>query len=119
MRFLFALTLTVAAGAARAEPPLARSARGGPWSDPATWEGARVPAAGDRVQIRTGHRVVYDQVSPAVIRSVHVAGTLAFATDRDTPLDVGLIKVQAGDDPSENGFDCEAHLAPPAAGAAR
>src|SRR5262249_57048405 len=26
-----------------------------------------------------------------------------------TRLDVGLIKVQAGDDASENGFDCDAH----------
>jgi G8 domain len=96
-----------------AEVPLLRSARSGAWSDPAIWEGGRVPAAGDRVQVRTGHAVTYDVNSPAVIRSVHVAGTLAFAPDRDTRLDVGLIKVQPGDDPSEDGFDCEAHLQPP------
>ena len=29
---------------------------------------------------------------------------------RDTRLDVGLIKIQAGDDPGESGFDCEAHV---------
>jgi hypothetical protein len=100
-------------------PPLLRSARSGPWSDPATWEGGQVPAAGARVQVRAGHRVVYDLVSSQALRSIHVAGTLTFAADRDTRLDVGLIKIQAGDDASENGFDCDAHLRPPAPGAER
>jgi hypothetical protein len=45
-----------------------------------------------------------------VIRSIHVAGTLTFARDRDTLLAVGLIKIQPGDDPDENGFDCNAHI---------
>src|SRR5262249_47274083 len=44
------------------------------------------------------------------LRSVHVAGTLRFATDRPTRLDVGLIKVQPGDDASEDGFDCDDHV---------
>ena len=44
------------------------------------------------------------------VRSIHVAGTLRFDPDRDTRLDVGLIKIQAGDDASEAGFDCEAHV---------
>ena len=48
--------------------------------------------------------------SDQAIRSIHVAGTLAFAPDRDTRLDVGLIKIQPGTDASENGFDCDAHL---------
>jgi hypothetical protein len=46
------------------------------------------------------------------IRSIHVAGTLTFATDRDTLLKVGLIKIQPGADATENGFDCDAHLPP-------
>src|SRR5262249_32667300 len=33
--------------------------------------------------------------------------------------DVGLIKIQAGDDASENGFDCDAHVKPPEAGKPR
>src|SRR5262245_12030951 len=33
--------------------PLVRSVRSGNWSAPATWEGEKVPVAGDRVQIRT------------------------------------------------------------------
>src|SRR5262245_49104501 len=92
---------------------LLRSARSGPWSAAATWEGGRVPGAGDRVQIRARHTVVYDVRSERVLRSLHVAGTLTFAADRDTRLDVGLLKVQPGDDASENGFDCDAHMPVP------
>ena len=55
-------------------------------------------------------RVTYDVRSDVVVRSIHVAGTLTFAPDRDTRLDVGLIKIQPGDDASEDGFDCDAHV---------
>src|SRR5262245_20921716 len=115
-------TLVIALSAATLLPaetptqPLIRSAQTGAWSSPATWEGGKVPAAGARVQVRTGHTITYDAKSDAVIRSVHVAGTLSFAPDKDTRLDVGLIKIQPGDDPSEDGFNCEAHLAPPPPG---
>src|SRR5262249_31736516 len=78
---------TPAARAADA-PGLIRSARGGAWSAPTTWEGGKVPAGGARVQIRTGHVVNYDLKSDQVIRSVHVAGTLRFPHDKDTRLDV-------------------------------
>src|SRR5262245_25336098 len=100
-------------------PPLVRSTRSGLWSAPSTWEGSKVPTAGSRVQVRTGHTVTYDLKSNRVIRSVHVAGTLRFPPDRDTRLDVGLIKIQPGEDCSENGFDCEAHIKPMPEGHAR
>jgi hypothetical protein len=114
-----AAALLAAAGLAPANelPPLVRSARGGPWSAADTWEGGKVPAAGARVQIRAGHVVVYDLDSDRTVRSLHIAGTLAFAPDRNTRLDAGLIKIQPGDDTSEEGFDCDAHapdLAPDA-----
>ncbi len=102
-----------------AAPALIRSAASGPWSANTTWEGGVVPAAGARVQVRAGHTVRYDVASDAVLRSIHVAGTLAFADDRDTRLSVGLIKIQAGEDASENGFDCDAHMGGPMAGATR
>jgi G8 domain-containing protein/putative zinc finger protein len=89
-----------------------RSAKSGTWSDAATWEGGAVPGAGARVQIRAGHTVTYDVVSDQAIRVIHVAGTLDFAGDRDTRLDVGLIKVQGGDDVSEDGFNCDARVNP-------
>src|SRR5262249_10898070 len=104
---LLAASLPASAGAAH---DVVRSARSGPWSAKATWEGGKVPAAGVKVLVRPGHAVLYDVKSDQAIRSVHVGGTLAFAPDRDTRLDVGLLKVQPGEDTSETGFDCEAHL---------
>src|SRR5262245_23498891 len=92
---------------------LVRSARSGPWSTPATWEGGRVPAGGDKVQVRTGHTVLYDVRSDQVIRSLHITGTLTFAHNRDTRLEVGLIKVQPSDSTEEDGLDCESHLPAP------
>jgi G8 domain len=102
-----------------APPGLIRSIESGPWSAPTTWEGGAIPTAGARVQVRAGHAVRYDIASDTVIRSIHVAGTLAFAGDRDTRLAVGLIKIQAGDDASEDGFDCDAHPGGPVAGSSR
>ena len=90
-------------------PPLTRTAKSGAWSAADTWEGGKLPAAKARVQIRPGHAVTYDIESEQVIRSIHVAGTLRFVPDKNTRLDVGLIKIQPGDDASENGFDCDAH----------
>jgi hypothetical protein len=100
-------------------PVLIRSARSGRWSETSTWDGGKLPAAGARVQIRSGHTVTYDLQSDRVIRSIHVAGSLRFASDQDTRLDVGLIKIQSGDDASEDGFDCDAHAADVPAGQPR
>jgi uncharacterized protein (TIGR03067 family) len=116
--------LCVASGWSRGEEPpgpgrpavpgaLIRSARSGAWSAPETWESGKVPGTGARVQVRAGHTVTYDLSSDRVIRSIHVAGTLTFARDRDTRLDVGLIKIQQGEDASEDGFNCDAHVRPP------
>jgi hypothetical protein len=100
-----------ARGARHERPPqLIRSIRSGAWSAASTWEGGRIPTAGSRVQVRSGDRVTYDLDASPPIRSIHVAGTLTFATDRDTRLDVGLLKIQPGDDASESGFECSAHL---------
>ncbi len=48
-----------------------------------------------------GPPITYDVKSDETIRSIHVAGILRFDPERDTRLDVGLIKIQAGDDPGE------------------
>ena len=95
---------------AAAEKNWVRSVRSGLWSAPATWENEKVPAAGDRVFIKAGNSVTYDVRSEQAVRAVCVAGTLSFAPDKDTRLDVGVLKIQAETDPSEDGFDCEAHL---------
>ena len=109
MRFAFfsAVWLASAVAPAPAADPVVRSARSGPWSAAATWEGGAMPGAGARVLIREGHRVEYDVRSEAVIRGVNVAGTLAFAPDKDTLLNVGLLKIQPGDGYTEEGFDCD------------
>lgn len=89
------------------------SVKSGPWSAASTWQGGQVPGAGAKVMIREGHQVVYDIKAEAVVRTINVAGTLAFAPDKDTLLNVGLLKIQAGDEFSEEGFDCEGHLDAP------
>jgi hypothetical protein len=111
--FPLALFLLSTSPAAAVDSPVIRSAKSGPWSAPATWEGNAVPAAGARVLIREGHDVRYDVKSDAVIRGISISGTLAFGTDKDTLLNVGLIKIQPGNMYSEEGFDCEEHMAMP------
>jgi hypothetical protein len=84
-----------------------QSVRSGNWSDPSVWQPARVPASGDRVLVSRGTRVVYDVKSPEVVRLVQVVGTLRFARDRDTELNVGVLKVQNSNECSESGFACD------------
>src|SRR5258708_19692855 len=104
MRFSTIAVFLVAVPGFAADPALARAGKGGPWSGAATGDGSKVPAAGAKVLVRPGHHVVYDLKSDAVIRSVHVGGTLGFDPDKDTQLNVGLIMVQSPEDPSHHGF---------------
>jgi hypothetical protein len=114
--FLNVILLGSVAGSPPAEktikeaPAWIRSAKNGSWSEPSTWEGGKVPPVGARVQVRSGHVVTYDVNSDQAIPAIHIAGRLSFARDRTTRLDVGLIKIQAGDEASEDGFDCDAHV---------
>ncbi len=83
-------------------------------------EGGSVPGRrGTGADPRGTPRAVYDVDSERSIRLIHVAGTLRFATDRDTRLDVGLIKIQAGNDATEDGFNCDEHAPEASAGLAR
>lgn len=114
-RFLaILLILRAAAGLANGAEPAAwiQSARSGLWSEAATWDRGVAPGAGARVHILEGHSIVYDVKSEAALRAVCVSGKLTFATDKDTQLTVGIIKVEATDRPREEGFDCDAHLSP-------
>jgi len=111
----FCATLAATAGVGRAAGVAfsARTANSGNWSDAATWENQRPPQAGDIVQVRPGHTVVYD-VTPEqctfALRMIHVGGTLTFRRDISTRLDVGLVKIQPGDVCGEDGFVC--HVEP-------
>lgn len=89
-------------------PPLVFSQKSGLWSAKETWDTGRIPKQGDRVVIRAGHVVNYDVESGEVIRLVQIAGTLEFATDRNTRLEVGLLTVMPSETPTEEGFDCHA-----------
>jgi hypothetical protein len=84
-----------------------RSIQNGKWSDARSWKPERVPEAGDRVLIARGTRIEYDVKSQQVIRLVQVVGTLSFARDRDTELNVGLLTVPHSEECSEHGFACE------------
>lgn len=104
------LSMVMGASAADEKAAVVRSAKSGLWSAPASWEGNQVPGSGARIVIREGHRIVYDVNSDQAIRGINIAGTLTFATAKDTRLDVGLIKIQTGEEYSEKGFDCDAHV---------
>jgi len=83
----------------------ARTARSGKWSEAATWENRRAPRNGDSVQIRAGDTVTYDVNAEAALRVLHVAGKLSFARDRSTRLNVGLLKIEPGEETTEDGFN--------------
>src|SRR5207244_505733 len=104
--FIGVILLSSSTFAADKPSSVIRSAKNGLWSASETWSGGQLPTAGSKVQIRTGHAVVYDLPDGPPIRVLHVAGELSFSPDRTTRLEAGLIKIQAGDDASENGFDC-------------
>ncbi len=106
---LFLATLPARAETTPALTFDARSVRSGAWSEAATWEPAGVPKDQARVLISNGTRVLYDVESERVVRLLQVAGELRFARDRNTTLNVGLLKVQNSDRCSENGFRCDLH----------
>ena len=84
-----------------------RSKQNGAWSDKQTWEPQRIPKQGDRVLVSSGTTVEYDVKSTEVVRLVQIVGTLQFAMDRDTELNVGLVTIQHQSECSEHGFACE------------
>lgn len=106
--FILVICLTIFSTPANAAP--IRTAKSGQWSDPTTWETKKIPKAGDKVIIRTGHKVLYDVASTEIIRGMQISGELIFDTTRDTRLEIGLIRIQPGDEYSEEGFECDGHL---------
>ncbi len=68
-----------------AQTPSASAARAGQWSDPGTWSGGSVPAAGSVVSIGPGLEVVLD-VSTAPLGGMNLDGTLRFSDAADVEL---------------------------------
>ncbi len=62
-----------------------QAVQGGAWSDPATWSGGAVPAAGEVVTIGEGMDVVLDVSTPA-LHGLNIDGTLSFSDDADLEL---------------------------------
>ena len=70
----------------------AGSPAAGRWSDPTTWPGGRVPAAGEKVTIERGKEVLLD-VSPPALGGMLIQGTLRFADTSDLELTTEWIMV--------------------------
>jgi hypothetical protein len=84
-----------------------KSVADGDWTNPKVWQPQRLPKAGDRVLISSRTSVRFDAKITPVIRLIQVAGTLRFARDLSTELNVCLLKVQAGNHCTERGFACD------------
>jgi hypothetical protein len=93
VRLILTALAVFSPGVLSAEPFTLESKGDGAWSDAATWQPARQPKAGDKVHIQSGHAVVYDAKSPNLIPLLHIEGSLVFARDRDTELNVAVLKV--------------------------
>jgi cell migration-inducing and hyaluronan-binding protein len=65
------------------------------WSDPASWPGGKVPAAGDAVTIARDREIVLD-VTPPALRSLTINGKLSFADTRDIELTTDWIYLPGG-----------------------
>lgn len=68
----------------------------GDWSDPATWQGGRVPNAEAKVHIPSGITVTYDMDASTPLSVVRVGGTLEWATAEDTTMRVETIVTDMG-----------------------
>ena len=66
------------------------NAQGSLWSDPATWPGNKVPAAGEQVTIASGKDVILD-VSPPPLGGITISGKLTFADNADLELNTEWI----------------------------
>ena len=110
MNSVFMALLMIASVSSSANANPVRTVKSGNWSDPSTWESKTIPKAGDKVVIRMGHKILYDVSSTEVIRGLQVGGELRFDPTKNTRLEIGLIRVQPGDEYSEEGFDCDGHF---------
>ncbi|MFT6861509.1 MAG: hypothetical protein ACJAVK_000061 [Akkermansiaceae bacterium] len=92
-----------------AEPDTLESKRDGAWWGAATWDPERLPKAGNKVHIRSEHAVVFDAKSLNLIPFLHVEGSLVFARDRDTELNVAVFKVGGGREAHSGVADVHGH----------
>ncbi len=96
MKRPLALSIALMLNTSLASAAVVDSVTSGRWSEEAMWTGGKIPGAGDEVRIAAGHEVIYDVESAAVIRSVQVSGALVFSRDRNTELNVAVLRVGGG-----------------------
>ncbi|MEM6679094.1 MAG: G8 domain-containing protein [Pseudomonadota bacterium] len=68
-----------------------RAVASGPWSDPTTWEGGRVPDAWAKVHVPAGLDVQVDGMISPPVKTLRVDGTLSFANTVNTELRVDTL----------------------------
>ncbi len=113
VRLILTTLAVFSSGVLSAEPFTLESKGDGAWSDAATWQPERQPKAGDKVQIGSGHTVVYDSKSPHLIPLLHIEGALVFARDLDTELNVAVLKVGGGKEAHSGVADVHGHKMAP------
>src|SRR5690606_34576261 len=85
--------ISLLASACLSASALAQEAvRSGNWSDPATWTGGKVPAAGGQVTIARGMDVVLDTSTPE-LGGLTIHGKLSFSDSADLELATEWIMV--------------------------
>jgi hypothetical protein len=70
--------------------------RTGNWSSPTTWQNGHVPGNNANVVIPKGLTVTVDGIERPLLHTLNVAGTLQFAPDQDTALNVDTMLVGFG-----------------------
>ncbi|QBR38587.1 hypothetical protein ETW23_22075 (plasmid) [Leisingera sp. NJS201] len=70
--------------------------RDGDWSDPATWNGGKVPGKDAKVLVPEDKTVTYDSGSSAELNMVRVDGTLSWSRSQDTSMHVETIITSPG-----------------------
>ena len=113
LRLLLTVLVALAFGVLSAESFTLESKADGAWSDAGTWQPERQPKAGDKVRIRSGHTVVFNSKSSHLIPLLHVEGSLVFTRDRDTELNVAVLKVGGGKEKHSGVADVHGHKMAP------
>jgi len=90
------LVVTPQAPEVSAQVPEISTVRSGRWSDRGVWSARRLPARGESVIVGAGHDVIYDIHSDVEIGRLMIQGSLRFARDRSTRLDIGNIVISRG-----------------------
>lgn len=79
---------------------MAMTVKSGLWSDPTVWSDGAIPATGSMAHIRSGHEVIYDVVSDAIINDVmsEMGSRLVWDSSKPTRLRANTISLMGVSD---------------------